>query len=96
MTQWFIIHETDAAMNLGKKYKMITTETEMSLEDIVKAIATYDRLRKNRSRPRRARFAETQEDLAYAYQCGKISRSTYYRKLKELGFPPKSPKEQIS
>ena len=64
----------------------------MNLEDAKKAIEIYDSMRLNRNRPRKARLAKTQDDLALAYYLKRISRSTYYRRLKELGLSPAPPK----
>lgn len=93
MTQWFLIYDSDATMERGKNYTLVRTDTEMTLDDVASAIMAYDRLRKNRSAPRRARYAKTQEDLARAFKRGLISRSTYYRRLHDLGLPPTSPND---
>jgi len=58
--------------------------SNMTLKDVEKAILAYDRLRLNRSRPRRARYADDAESLETAYKIGRISKSTYYRRLKQL------------
>ena len=56
----------------------------MTLEDVGKAIHAYDRLRLNRSRLRRAPYAKDADSLGGAYERGDISKSTYYRRLKQL------------
>jgi hypothetical protein len=62
----------------------IASLSDMTLKDAQKAIAAYDKLRLNRGRPRRARYADNAERLETAYKIGRISKSTYYRRLKQL------------
>lgn len=70
----------------------IGTLSCMNVDDVMKAIEIYDRMRMNRNRPRKAPLAKNQNDLALAYYLKGISRSTYYRRLKELGISPAPPK----
>lgn len=64
----------------------------MTIHDAVKAIETYDRMRLYRNQPRKARSADSYEDLSLSFRVGSISRSTYYRRLKILGLQARPPK----
>lgn len=87
MTQKIFIIE-----DMGTGEKISVGPFDMSISDASKAIEVYDRLRRNRNRPRKSIYADDHDDLSRAYQIGKISRSTYYRRLKALGIQPKPPK----
>lgn len=62
----------------------VASLSSMTLKDVVKAIEAYDRLRQNRGQSRRARWATDAASLRKAYEWGKISKTTYYRRLKQL------------
>lgn len=89
----FVIFETDMSQEL-KHEKSVTvfSESDMTLEDAEKALEKYDKYRIGKNKPRRAKWARTPKQLKTAFQIGKISRSTYYRRLKDLGFDPEPPR----
>jgi transcriptional regulator of acetoin/glycerol metabolism len=64
----------------------------MTIHDAAKAIEIYDRMRLYRNEPRKARYADSHEDLSRSFRLGRISRTTYYRRLKQLGISPRPPK----
>lgn len=79
MTDFFI-------EDLTTNEEFITTSlSNMTLKDVTQAIRTYDKLRLNRGQPRRARWAKDNESLKLVYGLGQISKSTYYRRLKQVG-----------
>lgn len=67
-----------------KEIGSLVIDSNMTVNDIEKAIMAYDKLRLNRSRPRKVRYANDAESLATAYRLGQISKTTYYRRLREL------------
>ena len=67
-----------------------TTENDFTAEQITKAIETYDKYLEHRKGPHRARWADDADSLTIAFKNGRISKSTYYRRLRQLIVPDSS------
>ena len=83
----FRVWETDRDGNHRQEpgeFGILSIESGMKTGDIEKAIMAYDRLRLNRCRPRKVRYANDEDSLATAYRLGRISKTTYYRRLRAL------------
>lgn len=83
----FQVWETDhkgTRKERSKESGLLMIDSNMTVNDIEKAISAYDKLRLNRSKPRKARYAKDADSLATAYHLGRISKTTYYRRLREI------------
>ena len=83
----FSVWETDhkgIRKESSKENGVVMIGSSMNVADVRKSIIAYDNLRLNRSRPRKARHCNDKESLERSYRLGNISKTTYYRRVKEL------------